>query len=335
MYQVTGNREILKASYSMMKRWCDYIIRSAKGCGRPDLPPEKEQFLWDTGFHYGEWLIPSTTRGGFEDQEATGLAMAMTARYVAPVFGYVSVSTFAEIAKLLQQEKDAAQYAQTAEKMKDAIQSCLIGQSGEAPAEYMGAYTMLLYFDLVPEQWKEKYVSRLLEMIRENNGCLDTGFLATPYLLETLEKTGHVKEAYDLLFQTKSPSWLYEVEHGATTIWETWNAVDEKGNPGHVSMNHYSFGCVAEWMYRVMGGIGSDQPGYRHSMIAPKMDARLDYVKRSYLSEQGEILCEWKREDGAVKVTVKIPCNTRASIFLPDGTREEVGSGKYEYSVSA
>ncbi len=334
MYQVTGNREILRAAYLMMKRWCDYVIRSAKVCGRPDLPAEKEQYLWDTGFHYGEWLIPSTSKGGFDDQEATGMAMAMTARYVAPIFGYVSVSTLAEIAMILGNREDGMQYEAIAAKMKDAVQTCLIGPNGEAPAEYMGAYVLLLYYDLVPAQWKDRYVNRLLSMIRENDGCLDTGFLATPYLLETLEKTGHLKEACDLLFQTKSPSWLYEVEHGATTIWETWNAVDEDGTPKHVSMNHYSFGCVAEWMFRMMGGIGADRPGYRHIVIAPMPDGRLDWVKRGYISEQGEITCEWRKDGSTVRIEVQIPCNTRASILLPDGRREEAGSGRYRYTVS-
>ncbi len=331
MYRVTGNQKILRSNYDMMRRWCDYVIASAEQCGRPELPHEKERYLWDTGFHYGEWVIPSTSRGGFADQEAIGMAMTLTARYIAPIFGYLSVSTFAEIAKLLCHEEDSEHYGDIAEKMKDAIQSCLIGPNGEAPAEYMGAYVLLLAFNLVPEKWRSHYVEHLLEMIEANDGCLDTGFLATPYLLETLEKTGHLKEAYDLLFQEKNPSWLYEVKHGATTIWETWNAVSETGAPQHVSMNHYSFGCVAEWMFRVIGGIGSDAPGYRHLVIEPKQDVRLSWAERTYVSEQGLIRCAWKRNEDGLTVEVTIPCNTTATVLLPDGTKHEVGSGSYRY----
>ncbi|MBR2996261.1 MAG: family 78 glycoside hydrolase catalytic domain [Lachnospiraceae bacterium] len=331
MYQVTGNRQILASSYGMMKRWCEYILRNARTCGRPDLPAEKECWLWDSGFHYGEWLIPSTSRGGFDDQQAIGMAMAMTAGYVAPIFGYISVSTFARIAQILGRGEDAEHYADIAGKMKDAVMSCLIGPDGKAPAEYMGAYVLLLYFDLVPEKWRRTCEERLTEMIRENSGCLDTGFLATPYLLETLEKTGHLTEAFDLLFQTKCPSWLYEVEQGATTIWETWNAVGADGKPQHVSMNHYSFGCVAQWMFRTIGGIGSDEPGYRHVVIAPKTDPRIDWARRSYESEQGTVSCSWKRTESGVEMTVEIPCNTKATVILPDGRKEEVGSGIYHF----
>lgn len=330
MYKVTGNKEILKSSYELMKRWCDYVITSAEAVGRPELPPEKERYLWDTGFHYGEWVIPSTSKGGFDDQQATGMAMALTGRYIAPIFGYVSVSTMAKTAKLLERREDAEKYGDVAAKMKDAIMSCLIGPNGEPPAEYMGAYVLLLYFDLVPEKWRAAYVEHLLEMIRANGGCLDTGFLATPYLLETLEKNGYVNKAYDLLFQTKNPSWLYEVEHGATTIWETWNAVAEDGMPQHVSMNHYSFGCVAEWMFRVIGGIEPLEPGFRRFAINPRIDDRLSFAEREYLSEQGMIRCKWRREEDGMHVEFTIPCNTRASVCLPDGTMQEYGSGSYQ-----
>lgn len=331
MYQVTGNKEILKSSYGMMRRWCEYVIGSAEVCGRPDLPRDKERYLWNTGFHYGEWVIPSTSKGGFDDQQATGMAMALTAGYIAPIFGYLSVKTMAETADLLGCAEDAARYGEIAARMKDAIRTCLIGPNGEAPAEYMGAYVLLLYFDLVPDEWRSHYVDHLLEMIRNNGGCLDTGFLATPYLLETLEKAGRLDAAYDLLFQKQNPSWLYEVTHGATTIWETWNAVAESGAPQHVSMNHYSFGCVAEWMFRVIGGIQADAPGYRHLVIEPRPDERISWGKRSYMSEQGLISCAWKRSEDGLKVDVTIPCNTRATVKLPDGTACEVGSGSYSY----
>lgn len=331
MYDVTGNRSILEKQYHTMNNWCDYIINQAAICRREDLPKEKEQYLWNTGFHYGEWLIPSTSAAGFADQQAVGMAMAMTSLYTAPIYGYYSVSTFAKIARLLNKDKDYAHYSQIADKMKDAIQSCLIGPNGEPPAEYMGAYVLLLYFDLVPERFKKQYEEHLVRMIEQNGKCLDTGFLATPYLMDVLDKMGRTDLAYDLLFQTKSPSWLYEVEHGATTIWETWNAVNEQGEPQHVSMNHYSFGCVAEWMFKTIGGIRRGAPGYKHLLIAPKMDERIQWAKREYLTEQGTVSCKWERDECEVKLKIQIPCNSTATIILPDGTKKEVGSGNYMY----
>ncbi len=331
LYEVTGNIHILRANYNTMKKWCDYIETQARKRVREDLPAEKEKYLWNSGFHYGEWLIPSTSIAGFSDENAVGNAMAVTASYTAPIYGYYSISTFAKIAGILGEEKDAVYYLKLAEKIKDAIQCCLLGPEGEPTAEYMGAYVLMLYFDLVPSKYKKQYEKRLIDMIRENGNCLDTGFLATPYLLDTLEKIGCIDEAFDLLFQNKSPSWLYEIEHGATTIWETWNAVSEKGVPQHVSMNHYSFGCVASWMFKTIGGVRSQDLGYKHILITPKLDRRIDWAEREYMSEQGLIKCKWKRSGKQIKIEVVIPCNTTATVILPDGSRNEIGSGCYVY----
>ena len=71
-----------------------------------------------------------------------------------------------------------------------------------------------------------------------------------------------------LLFQDKCPSWLYEVDRGATTMWESWNAIDEDGNRDGCSFNHYAFGCVGDWMYRNILGIRSQSPGYGRVEIA-------------------------------------------------------------------
>ncbi|MCR5101612.1 MAG: glycoside hydrolase family 78 protein [Butyrivibrio sp.] len=332
MYKVTGNRHILQEHYQTMKKWCDYVVNQAKKRVREDLPKEKEMYLWNSGFHYGEWLIPSTSEAGFTDENAVGMAMAMTAQYTAPIYGYYSVSTFAKIARELGKSEDYEHYSSLAEKMKEAIQSCLIGPNGEVPAEYMGAYVLFLYFDLVPEKFRKKYEDRLAEMIEQNNNCLDTGFLATPYLLETLEKIGRDDLAFSLVFQTKSPSWLYEVEHGATTIWETWNAISDENIPQHVSMNHYSFGCVASWIFKTLGGIRSVDSKSRHWVIEPKPDGRIDWSHREYMTEQGLISCKWRRNGEKVDIKVSIPCNATATVILPNGNRCEIGSGNYEYA---
>ena len=107
-----------------------------------------------------------------------------------------------------------------ASKMKTAIQKGLIAEDGKMPFDMMGGYVLAIAFDLVPESRKKSMAGHLIRKIEENGGCLDTGFLATPYLLDAICKTGRVDQAYQLLLQTKCPSWLYEVQQGATTIWE-------------------------------------------------------------------------------------------------------------------
>ena len=49
---------------------------------------------------------------------------------------------------------------------------------------------------------------------------------------------------------------------------------------------------------------------------------------RSY----GTIETNWERKDGELKLNVTVPCNTTATVVLPDGSSHEVGSGKYSFT---
>ena len=331
MYQVTGNSVILQEQYESMKNWCNYVINKAKTKkGSMKLPKEIDQYLWNTGSHFGEWLVPSLTKDGYSMANIKK-GIESTLVYIAPIFGWYSVSTMAEIASLLGNDDDKNYYHDIANKMKDAIAKGLIDENGNMPTELMGAYLLPIYFDLVPEIHKKHFADKLVKMIADNNGCLDTGFLGTPFLLDALCKIGRLDVAYEILYQEKCPSWLYEVKQGATSIWESWYAFKEDGNPMVMSLNHYAFGCVADWMFRYINGIDKSKAGFKHIIINPQPDDSLSFARRSFFSEYGEIICNWERRGGKFIVEVKIPCNTTATIILPTGEELTTGSGTYKY----
>ena len=324
MYQVTGNTLILKENYNTMKRWCDYIIRTAhKKRGNNNLHEDIDRYLWNTGFHFGEWLIPSQPLpvNGFD-------ICKISASYVAPFFGYYSVRTMGEIASILENE-DADYYFDMAEKIKQAIQKGII-KDGKMPVELMGAYVLAIAFDLIPEESKQFFEENLVLLLDQNGYRLDTGFLATPYLLDSLVKIGRRDLAEKLLWQDSQPSWLNEVDHGATTIWEHWGAISPEGKPERVSFDHYAFGCVDDWIFRNIVGINIGRPGFKHIIINPQSTGHLEWCKRTYLSEFGEISVFWTKD----VLEVTIPCNTTATIIWK-GKTHEVGSGKYIFRKSS
>ena len=155
---------------------------------------------------------------------------------------------------------------------------------------------------------------------------MDTGFLATPYLMDVLCQLGEEKLAYEILWQDKRPSWLYEVDHGATTIWEGWDADDAKHTGAYISYNHYAFGCVYDWICRYVAGIDTDTPGYANIIIRPNMDDRLTQCKCTYVSEAGPITVEWTQD----VLDVQIPCNASATVYWK-GQIKNIGSGKYRF----
>lgn len=342
MYQITGNMEILKQQYDCMKKWCNYVVNRATNYKpkKNNLPDEIEKYLWNTGYHYGEWLIPSQSKNGVDTKNLKSI-MAQSSCYTAPIFGYYSISTFAKIATLLSEmEPDCIKYykdkhifADMAANMKNAFIKGVIQEGGSMPSDLMGAYVLPVYFDLVPEEHKEKFWDNLVKSVEEHDYCMDTGFLATPFLLDALCMIGRKDLAYRLLWQDKQPSWLYEVKAGGTTIWENSFGYDEQGNPGNLSFNHYSFGCVADWIYRHVAGIDTDTAGYTHLIIHPDIDSGVTFCEREFMTSQGKVKVYWSMQGGRFMLDVKIPCNTTATIKLPDGKIIQTGSGEYAYDI--
>ena len=334
MYQVTGNTEILRTQYDSMRKWCDYVIRASRShhSRKTGLPKEKEQYLWNSGYHWGEWLIPSLSKNGYGIE--TLKAVLQSRKYIAPVFAYYTMSKMAKIAAVTGHTADAAYYEDITEKIKDAFREWIRAQKGSMPIELQGAYVMPLYFDLVPDEYRSRFEGRLVELVEENNCCLDTGFLATPFLFDTLCKIGREDLAFRVFYGEEAPSYFHQLRQGATTIWESWFTYDEEGDPMNVSLNHYAFGCVDDWMFRTFSGIVPTKPGFKEFRIAPKPDRSLTFAKRTYECEHGTIVSSWEKKDGRFSLHVTIPCNTTAVIELPDGTTETVGSGSYDYSCA-
>ena len=85
------------------------------------------------------------------------------------------------------------------------------------------------------------------------------------------------------------------------------------------SFNHYAYGAVGEWMYRVMAGIDLDpaQPSYRHIIIAPRPGGSFTSVAASHESMYGRVASSWKKEGAGMELAVEIPPNTRATVRLP------------------
>ena len=330
MYEVTGNTDILRKQFQSMKGWCDYVISRARNHSPAStLPDEIEEHLWNTGFQFGEWLVPSQAG---EPQEQIFATMATTASYTAPIFGWYVIDKMATAAEVLGNTKAAAYYQQEATAMKHAIQTALITPDGKMAVQRQGAYVLMLAFDLVPDSLRESFGQQLEDLIHANGDRLDTGFLPTPFLLDALCSCGRRNLAYTLLYQKKSPSWLAQVKAGATTIWESWEMYLPDGTPKKESFNHYTYGTVDNWIFRNISGLDHKGAGFRHLLIRPQPDSSLQWADRSFETENGTVRVRWSKKAGIFTLTAEVPCNTDAEIILPDGTCHTVGSGYYQYT---
>ena len=327
LYQTYGDPRVLEENYLTMTRWMKYVQKEAEE-GIPErlkgtLTPqarERQKYLWNTGFHFGDWLIPSLTAGYSNPFDAANATKEIT----ASCFYAYSTGLMSEIAHVLGKEDDYRQYSLLNTKTREAFAEEYVSPDGKLSSHYQGMYILALKMKMIPDDKRRLVVDQLVNLIAQNGYRLDTGFVSVPYLLDVLCDNGRKDIAYKLLFQMECPSWLYEVEKGATTIWETWDAVAPDGYVNMASFNHYAFGCVGDWMYRFIAGLDKDQPGYKHIIIKPVPCENLNQARASYQSVYGEIVSAWEIQKGMMRVQVIIPPNTTATVRLPSAILETV-----------
>lgn len=336
LYKAYGDRRVLQENYAAMRRWMDYIDDRARNHhpdgyeGWDDARKARSRYLWNTDFHFGDWLIPSIVLGN-PDAMAMNQTAYATMGIVAPAYYAFSAKNMAEIAAVLGRNEDAKHYHELYENIREAFIAEYVHEDGTVDADFQGIYVIALKMGLVPDEVRTKMVNHLCDMIRENGDRLDTGFLSVLFLMDALCENGREDVAYKLLFQTGCPSWLYEVEKGGTTMWESWGAIAEDGTVSTYSYNHYAFGCVMDWMSRHIGGLQAIEPGYRRFRVKPSFASGLTSAAVSEDTPYGVAAVEWHAIGDAVCVHVEVPVNTEAVIELPNMEPVTVGSGGYDW----
>ena len=323
LWQRYGNLDALKENYAAMCAWHDFCGASAAGevpaVPGGDLPPAKagdDRYIWDTKFHYGDWMFPSYMMGA--DAPGPVATAKATAALCATAYLAHTSDVLAQVAGLLGDSARVQECRAYAASVRRAFRTRFVRGGGLLDREFQGCYVLALAFDLLPKDERQAAADHLAHMVRDNGGHLDVGFLGMPYLLDVLCTWGHDDTAEALLFQDGCPSWLYEVDHGATTIWESWANIAPDGTVGTYSFNHYSFGCVMDWIVRYVGGLVPAAPGYEEVLIAPHPLGDLRFCHTNYESAHGQIAVDWNRtENGCLRVEVELPAGIHARVRLP------------------
>ncbi len=307
MYLAYGDKRILEDQYSSMKAWVDYMQHQSKND------------LWNTGNHFGDWLFYSVN-------DDTDGSSAITNKYlIAQCFWAYSTQLLINAANVLGKTDDAAAYTTLLGKIKAAYLREYVTPNGLISSDTQTAYVLALQFDMLPENLRAQAADRLVANIRRYRNHLTTGFLGTPYICHVLSRFGHADIAYRLLLQDTYPSWLYPVKMGATTIWERWDGIKPDGTFEDASMNsynHYAYGAIGDWMYRVIAGIDTktEGAGYKQIVIKPTIGGNLDNAAADYETNYGKVSSHWKSDNSPllnVTLDVEIPANTTATVYIP------------------
>lgn len=339
MYLCYGDPQILQNQYQSAKKWTDYMIGSAREVNenRSDEPEyhtwvdgvRDADYLFDTKFHFGEWLEPGSEEAGDPTEQDLEAQKKRNDSLVATAYMYNSCNLVSQMAAIVGNKEDEKFYRNYAKEIKRVYNKYLIQEDGTIQEGHQASYVRCLQFGICTEKNEKLVAEKLVESVRENGMKLNTGFLSTPFLLFQLLKHGYQEEAFAVLEQTEAPGWLHPVLMGATTILEDWTGFENHIN----SFNHYSYGAVCDFLFGAVCGIEPmlEKPGYREFTVRPVIGGHLTYAEASYESLYGTIRSAWKKTDEKIRFTFEIPVNTTAHITLPDGYQETVGSGIYTY----
>lgn len=314
MYLLYGDERILEEQYSSMRAWVSYI------------ETQSENYLWNKGFHFGDWLFYSP------DDDRDGRA-AITDKYlIAQSFFAHSTQLLINAARVLGKTDDLARYSELLENVKKAYRREYMTPAGRLVSSTQTAYVLALNFDLLPGNLRAQAAERLVENVESYNYHLTTGFLGTPYLCHVLSRFGYEDVAYRLLMQETYPSWLYPVKMGATTIWERWDGIKPDSTfqtPSMNSYNHYAYGAIGEWMYENVAGIQASEegPGYKQIVIKPVLGGDLTEGSGELLTYYGRLASAWQSSENSFDQQVTIPVNSRADIFIPAQNIADVTEG--------
>ncbi|WP_045746885.1 alpha-L-rhamnosidase [Actinoplanes rectilineatus] len=336
LYEYYGDRVVLEKQYDSMRAWVVQMARAARNPGRGfplaavyrrDLR-KQERYILDTGFHFGEWLRPQENVAKSALRNVLRPPAAIATAYFAH-----SARLLARTAEILDRREDAERFEQLSTRVRAAWRAAFVQPDGRIGYGRQDDYVRALAFDLLLPEQRRTAIDRLAGLIETADGHLDTGFLSTPLLLGVLVEGGRTDLATRLLFQTTNPAWLYQVERGATTVWETWEGYHPDGR-GRESHNHYALGSVAGWLTEALAGLSPAEPGWRTIKIAPLVIAELSHAAATVETPYGPARSAWHRHDGQVDVEVSVPPGAIAEIHTPDGV-VHAGSGDHELTWKA
>jgi alpha-L-rhamnosidase len=301
-----GDKTLLETSWPNMQRYMDFILTT-----NPDYLRRNK-----LGNNYGDWLAP--------DQNTPK-------DLIATAYWAIIARDMKEMSLALGRKEDAEKYQTLYDHIAEAYRKQYIQPDGAVTGNTQSAYVVTLYSGIAPENLRANMTARLVADIEAHNNHLTTGFLGTPFLMFVLDDNHRADVAFKLLLQDTYPSWGYMVAKGATTWWERWNG--DTGDPSMNSYNHYAFGSVMAWVFRRAAGIDTDPsgPGFHHLTIHPQFNPALPTLHTEYDSPYGLITTDWNQTTH--QFTIVTPPNTTATVTLPNGKTENVGSGTHTYSI--
>ena len=341
LWKMTGDRAVITQNLPLMLGFMDFVLSRCAdksmfslpednfmhavyaSCRLPDSPYNK--YIIECGLQWGEWCVPESQEPP-EENPIPMFSLLKPKQEVTAAYVHYSMTLLSEMLRTLGDSR-AELAEEYAEGSRNAYRTHWV-KGGELQTGHMAELVRPIALGLLTDEEAKETAKKLNDMAMCRNYKVGTGFLSTPFLLQTLAKYGYLDTAYRMLENTEAPGWLAMVRAGATTIWEDYNCYDEHGSPLPHSFNHYSLGAAACFLFDTVCGISVT--GENEIALCPQPGGSLTHARAETLTAYGKVASGWEKgKDGTIRYIFTIPANVTAKVVLPKGTRLTLPAGSY------
>ncbi|WP_232009268.1 glycoside hydrolase family 78 protein [Mucilaginibacter mallensis] len=311
LYNQFDDKGPIEKHYPSMKKWLGYMRQKY----------DKDNLM--TKDKYGDWCVPPESPELIHSRDSSRNTNGIL---IATAYYYHMLLLMQHFAQILNRPADAQQFAAQAMQTKNAFkQKFLDKKTFQYDNNTVTANLLPLYFGMVPAEDRKAVFNNIVDKITiDAKSHISTGVIGTQWLMRGLTDFGRPDIAYHIAANDDYPSWGYMVKRGATTIWELWNG--DTAAPAMNSRNHIMLlGDLIAWFYQDLGGIKADEPGFKTIIMKPSIAInRLDNVNASYNTPYGLVKSDWKKQAGHFDWAITIPANSKAIVYLPAGSVNDV-----------
>jgi alpha-L-rhamnosidase len=319
LYLHYGDTAVLAENFPAMVKWLDYLW------GISDGPVIRPSATWGGhGFTFGDWIQPVGDNRKPRPTIADDCA--------ATIYHSISTDLAAKIAGLIG-DPSATALRERAEAIRAAFKHEFFAPSGRIAHNDQTSWSLAFLHGLVPPEYHEAGKAYFRRVVEDADGLIGTGFIGTPAILPALTMHGMADLAEKIFLNRKVPGWLYQVDRGATSIWERWDALGEDGtiyDPDMNSYNHYAYGAVCQWLFEGVAGVApvAERPGFDEVTLNPLILPALNPVQAWHDCRHGRIAAGWVLEGDKATYRVTLPQGSTGRLTANPARREVTVAGK-------
>lgn len=302
LYNTYGDIDLLAANYATMQTYLNYLTAKASGN------------LLNYGL--GDWIT-------FDGSTPVGI----TATY-----GYAkAVEGMLTIANGLGRSSDADAYSTLLSKIRTSFHATYFNNLTDSYGSNSQASNALaLDMGAVPVSLQPKVLSNILTSITSNSNHLTVGEIALPSLIRQLHALGADDAIYEIVTNPTSPSYAYQVLHGATSLTERWDGQTADCG-GCSSLNHFMLGYIDLWLVQLSGMAQAEGSSLWDSiMYEPILAKNLTAASSTYRSPKGMVAASWELGSAgngrALWYNITVPVGATGTVRVPFGRVVERGS---------